>query len=161
MLARHEVADGRQAVARSEARGREPQGLNNAIDCVIFRHECSDNATERAPITPAARGAGAARTAHRLLGPGVAIGALGILGFSFSLPATRLAVADLDPWLVAFGRATVAALLAVVYLRATRAPRPTARQARSLAIVALGVVVGFPLFTSLALASRRPPTARS
>jgi len=83
----------------------------------------------------------------------VAIGALGILGFSFSLPATRLAVADLDPWLVAFGRATVAALLAVVYLRATRAPRPTARQARSLAIVALGVVVGFPLFTSLALAS--------
>jgi drug/metabolite transporter (DMT)-like permease len=111
-----------------------------------------DNATERPPITPAGRGA-AARNAHRLLGPGVAIGALGILGFSFSLPATRLAVADLDPWLVAFGRATVAALLAVAYLRATRAPRPTARQARSLAIVALGVVVGFPLFTSLALES--------
>jgi len=109
-----------------------------------------DNATERAPITPAARGA-AARTAHRLLGPGVAIGALGILGFSFSLPATRLAVADLDPWLIAFGRATVAALLAAVYLRTTRAARPTARQARSLAIVAIGVVVGFPLFTSLAL----------
>jgi drug/metabolite transporter (DMT)-like permease len=111
-----------------------------------------DNATERSPITPAVRGA-AARNVHRLLGPGVAIGALGILGFSFSLPATRLAVADLDPWLVAFGRATVAALLAVAYLRATRAPRPTARQARSLAIVALGVVVGFPLFTSLALES--------
>ena len=86
-----------------------------------------DNATERPPITPATRGA--ALNAHRLLGPGVAIGALGILGFSFSLPATRLAVADLDPWLVAFGRATVAALLAVAYLRATRAPRPTARQA--------------------------------
>jgi drug/metabolite transporter (DMT)-like permease len=79
------------------------------------------------------------------------MGALGILGFSFSLPATRLAVADLDPWLVAFGRATVAALLAVAYLRATRAPRPTRGQARSLAIVALGVIVGFPLFTSLAL----------
>jgi drug/metabolite transporter (DMT)-like permease len=111
-----------------------------------------DNATDLTPITPAPRGT-PARTAHRLLGPGVAIGALGILGFSFSLPATRLAVADLDPWLVAFGRATVAALLAAVYLRATRAPLPTARQSRSLAIVALGVVVGFPLFTSLALAS--------
>src|SRR6476620_2906353 len=109
-----------------------------------------DNATKLAPITPAARGA-APRTAHRLLGPGVAIGALGILGFSFSLPATRLAVADLDPWLIAFGRATVAALLAAVYLRTARAPRPTAHQARSLAIVAIGVVVGFPLFTSLAL----------
>jgi len=111
-----------------------------------------DNATERAAITPAARGT-AARNAQRLLGPGVAIGALGILGFSFSLPATRLAVADLDPWLVAFGRATVAALLAAIYLRATRGQRPTARQARSLALVALGVVVGFPLLTSLALAS--------
>ena len=111
-----------------------------------------DNATERAAITPAARGT-AARNAHRLLGPGVAIGALGILGFSFSLPATRLAVADLDPWLVAFGRATLAALLAAVYLRAARAQRPTARQVRSLAIVAVGVVVGFPLLTSLALAS--------
>jgi drug/metabolite transporter (DMT)-like permease len=83
--------------------------------------------------------------------PGVALGALGILGFSFSLPATRLAVADLDPWLVAFGRATVAAVLAAAYITATRAPRPTRAQLRSLAITAGGVVVGFPLFTSLAL----------
>jgi drug/metabolite transporter (DMT)-like permease len=83
--------------------------------------------------------------------PGLALGALGILGFSFSLPATRLAVADLDPWLVAFGRATVAACLAAAYLAATRAARPTRAQVRSLAIVAAGVVVGFPLFTSLAL----------
>jgi drug/metabolite transporter (DMT)-like permease len=104
-----------------------------------------DNAIERQAITPPPR------AARRVLGPGVAIGALGILGFSFSLPATRLAVADLDPWLVAFGRATVAAALAAAYLRATRAPPPTRRQAPSLAIVALGVVVGFPLFTSLAL----------
>ena len=81
----------------------------------------------------------------------MALGALGILGFSFSLPATRLAVHDLDPWLIAVGRATVAAVLAAIYLRATRAPRPTVAQVRSLAIVALGVVVGFPLFTSLAL----------
>jgi drug/metabolite transporter (DMT)-like permease len=79
------------------------------------------------------------------------LGSLGIVGFSFSLPATRLAVADFDPWLVAFGRATVAAALAAIYLLATRAPRPTREQARSLAIVAAGVIVGFPLLTSLAL----------
>ena len=79
------------------------------------------------------------------------LGSLGILGFSFSLPATRLAVADFDPWLVAFGRATVAAALAAVYLLATRAPRPTRVQVRSLGIVAAGVIVGFPLLTSLAL----------
>jgi drug/metabolite transporter (DMT)-like permease len=99
----------------------------------------TDNAIERAAIT------------RPLLGPGIALGALGILGFSFSFPATRLAVAGFDPWLVAFGRAAVAAALAAAYLTATRAPRPTLRQVKSLAIVALGVVVGFPLFTSLAL----------
>jgi drug/metabolite transporter (DMT)-like permease len=86
-----------------------------------------------------------------VLPAGLALGSLGILGFSFSLPATRLAVADLDPWVVAFGRATVAAALSVVYLVATRATRPTREQVPSLAIVAGGVIVGFPLLTSLAL----------
>jgi drug/metabolite transporter (DMT)-like permease len=105
----------------------------------------ADNAIERDPITRVKRRGRVA------LGPGVALGALGILGFSFSFPATRLAVADFDPWLVAFGRASVAAALAALYLRATRAPLPTRAQARSLVIVGLGVVVGFPLFTSLAL----------
>jgi drug/metabolite transporter (DMT)-like permease len=101
---------------------------------------------------PAGAAAAAGQAAsRRLLGPGVALGALGILGFSFSLPATRLAVADLDPWFIAFGRATVAAVLAAAYLGVTRAPRPTRAEVRSLAIAAAGVVVGFPLFTSLAL----------
>ncbi len=91
------------------------------------------------------------RRAHAALPPGLALGSLAILGFSFSLPATRLAVAGLDPWVVAFGRATGAALLGAAYLAITRAPRPSRAQARSLVIVAAGVVVGFPLLTSLAL----------
>lgn len=74
-----------------------------------------------------------------------------MLGFSFSLPATRLAVEDLDPWFVAFGRAVIAAGLAVAYLAAVRAPRPTRTQWQRLTLVAGGAVVGFPLFTSLAL----------
>ncbi|TQM10019.1 DMT family transporter [Pseudonocardia kunmingensis] len=82
---------------------------------------------------------------------GSALGAVGVLGFSMSMPATRAAVADLDPWLVAFGRSVGAGLLAVLYLRLRRAPRPSAAQCRRLAVVAAGVVVGFPLFTSLAL----------
>ncbi|RKR92943.1 drug/metabolite transporter (DMT)-like permease [Micromonospora pisi] len=84
-------------------------------------------------------------------GVGLALGALGVLAFSMSLPATRVAVQQFDPWLVAFGRAVGAALLAWAYLRFTGAPRPTGGQWRRLSIVALGVVVGFPLFTSLAL----------
>lgn len=79
---------------------------------------------------------------------------MGVLAFSMSLPATRVAVHDLDPWFVAFGRAVGAAVLAVVYLAWTRAPRPTRTQWLRLPIVALGVVVGFPLFTSLALTSQ-------
>ncbi|GIF25549.1 drug/metabolite transporter (DMT)-like permease [Actinoplanes tereljensis] len=82
---------------------------------------------------------------------GLALGALGVLAFSMSLPMTRVAVQQLDPWFVAFGRAVGAAVLAWIYLRGTGAPRPTPRQARRLLTVALGVVVGFPLFTSLAL----------
>jgi len=85
------------------------------------------------------------------LPPGLLLGLVGVIAFSLSLPATKLAVEDLDPWVVAFGRAVVAGLLALVVLRAGRAPRPTPRQWRRLAIVAAGVVFGFPLFTSIAL----------
>src|SRR4051812_32929278 len=106
--------------------------------------ETASNVTPRVAITQARRRA-------TELPPGLLLGALGVLGFSFSLPATRLAVADLDPLLVAFGRAVVAGLLSVALLAATRAPRPTRRQLPGLAAVVVGVVVGFPLFTSLAL----------
>jgi drug/metabolite transporter (DMT)-like permease len=105
------------------------------------------NVTERREVTQPLRN----RTGPPALPPGLALGGLGVLAFSFSLPATRLAVADLDPLLVAFGRAVVAGLLSVVVLAITRAPRPSPSQCRSLLVVAGGVVVGFPLFTSLAL----------
>jgi drug/metabolite transporter (DMT)-like permease len=91
-------------------------------------------------------------TADRTVG--LALGALGVLGFSMSLPMTRVAVQELDPWFVAFGRAVGAALLAWAYLRSTGAPRPRPGQWRRLSIVALGVVVGFPLLTSLALTTQ-------
>jgi drug/metabolite transporter (DMT)-like permease len=103
----------------------------------------ADNAIALARVTPTATG--------RALPPGVALGALGVLAFSFSFPATKLAVGGIDPWLVAFGRAVVAAALAAATLALARAPLPGRRQLGRLAVVAGGVVVGFPLFTSLAL----------
>lgn len=78
-------------------------------------------------------------------------GFLGVLGFSFSLPATRLAVEDLDPWFVGIGRAAAAALLAALVLLLWQAPRPSRGQLGRLALVSLGVVFGFPVLTSLAL----------
>ncbi len=82
---------------------------------------------------------------------GLALGVLAVVLFSFSFPATKLAVADLEPLLVSFGRAAVAGVLSVLYLLAVRAPLPTAEQWRRLAIVAGGVVIGFPVLTSIAL----------
>jgi len=75
-----------------------------------------------------------------------------VLVFSFTLPATRLAVHDLDETVVGLGRAVVAALLAAAVLVARRERFPPAGQLWRLGVVALGVVIGFPLFTSLALA---------
>jgi len=78
-------------------------------------------------------------------------GFLGVLAFSFSLPATRLAVEDLDPTFVGLGRALVAAVLAAALLAARREPMPARRDLPRFALVGIGVVVGFPIFTSVAL----------
>jgi drug/metabolite transporter (DMT)-like permease len=81
------------------------------------------------------------------------LGLLGILGFSGTLPATRLAVRELDPWLVAVGRAVIAASLAGPCLWLRREPFPERRQLGSFACVALGTVLGFPLLSACALRS--------
>ena len=84
------------------------------------------------------------------------VGALGVLIFALTIPMTRLASGSLEaPQLpavfVAIGRAALAGLLAAGWLLATRAPRPCAAQWRQLALTALGVVFGFPLFLGLAV----------
>jgi drug/metabolite transporter (DMT)-like permease len=78
-------------------------------------------------------------------------GFLGVLIFSGSLPATRAAVADFDPIFVTGARATIAAALALALLLAFREKRPTRADLGPLFITAMGVVVGFPLLTALAL----------
>jgi len=78
-------------------------------------------------------------------------GFAGMLIFSGSLPATRLAVQSLDPLFLTVMRATIAGALAILLLLAFRETRPARRELMPLAVVALDVVVGFPLFTALAL----------
>ena len=79
------------------------------------------------------------------------LGFLGVLAFSFTLPATRVAVEQLDPTFVGIGREAFAAILAGLILLLTRAPLPSRAQLRRLGIVAFGVVFGWPLFTAIAL----------
>ncbi|HEY9281528.1 MAG TPA: DMT family transporter [Eoetvoesiella sp.] len=78
-------------------------------------------------------------------------GFIGMLIFSGSLPATRVAVLDFDPVFLTVARASIAGLLAALALVAFRQKRPARNELASLVTVALGVVVGFPLLTALAL----------
>jgi len=78
-------------------------------------------------------------------------GAVGVLGFSFTLPATRLAVAELDGTVVGLGRAVLAAVPAAALLWWTGERLPPLRLWPRLAVTALGVVVGFPLLSAWAL----------
>ncbi|MEM5403047.1 DMT family transporter [Paraburkholderia unamae] len=78
-------------------------------------------------------------------------GLAGVLIFSGSLPATRLAVLGLDPVFLTVARASIAGGLSVLLLLGLRAARPARAEVWPLVIVALGVVVGFPLLTALAL----------
>ncbi len=78
-------------------------------------------------------------------------GFIGVVIFSGSLPATRLAVMEFDPVFLTLLRATIAAVLAVLLLWLLKQQRPARNQWLPLAIVALGVVIGFPLLTALAL----------
>jgi drug/metabolite transporter (DMT)-like permease len=86
---------------------------------------------------------------------GVAWGLVGVVAFSLTVPATRIAVIELDPVFVALGRALIAACCAAVLLAVTRQPLPTRRQFGQLAAVASCVVVGFPVLMSWAM--RRVP----
>lgn len=78
-------------------------------------------------------------------------GLLGVIIFSGSLPATRVAVADLSPLFLTSARAVIAALLGAAFLFVLRQIRPARSDVGPLAVVALGVVIGFPLLTALAL----------
>jgi drug/metabolite transporter (DMT)-like permease len=78
-------------------------------------------------------------------------GLLGVAAFSFTVPFTRVAVEGIPPLFIGSARAVVAAVLAALVLAVTRQRRPDRRQWGRLALVAGGVVLGFPMLTSYAL----------
>ncbi|MER1975194.1 DMT family transporter [Pseudocitrobacter faecalis] len=78
-------------------------------------------------------------------------GLIGVLIFSGSLPATRIAVLDIDPFFLTFVRASIAGVLAIILVYSFREKCPLASQFVSLIIVSLGVIIGFPLLTAIAL----------
>jgi drug/metabolite transporter (DMT)-like permease len=82
---------------------------------------------------------------------GLINGLIGVLIFSGSLPATRLAVAEFDPVFLTAARAAIAGVAGLALLLAFRQSRPLRGDIVPLLVVGLSVVVGFPLLTALAL----------
>ncbi|ROI05914.1 MULTISPECIES: DMT family transporter [unclassified Chryseobacterium] len=78
-------------------------------------------------------------------------GFIGVLLFSGSMPATKLAVMEMNPIFATIARAVIAGILALSVLLVYKEKRPAKHQIISLVLVAIGCVVGFPLLSSLAL----------
>lgn len=81
-------------------------------------------------------------------------GLLGVIIFAGSLPATRIAVQGFSPEFLTVARAVIAAILGLfclLFYDQFKLKYPNITQLKALSLVALGVVIGFPLFTALAL----------
>ncbi|HWV54128.1 DMT family transporter [Pseudorhodoplanes sp.] len=82
---------------------------------------------------------------------GLLLGVLGVAVFAGSLPASRIAVTEVDPYFLTAMRATVAGLAGVAMLALTRRRLPPRGAWWPLSIVAFTVVLGFPLLSALAM----------
>ncbi|MER7624152.1 DMT family transporter [Streptomyces sp. NPDC126503] len=82
---------------------------------------------------------------------GTLLAALGVVSFSLTFPSTVWGLESFGPWSLVAVRSTLAALIAAAFLLAGRVPLPDRRHWAGLAVVAGGVVIGFPLLTTLAL----------
>src|SRR5262245_5458893 len=84
---------------------------------------------------------------------GMVLGFMAIAAFSITLPATRLAVTEIHPSIIGFGRSVVAGIVAAFILFFSGQRRPNLNQIKSLVIVASGVVLGFPFLSAWAMKS--------
>jgi len=82
---------------------------------------------------------------------GMLIGFIGILIFSLTLPVSKIAVLSFDPYFIAFGRATLAGIVALAYLLAKKELIPSKTDFSKFVVISLGVVFGFPIFTTVAM----------
>ncbi|MFC7217854.1 DMT family transporter [Streptomyces polyrhachis] len=82
---------------------------------------------------------------------GSVLAALGVVSFSLTFPGTAWALEGLGPWSTVGVRLVLAGLVAGGCLLALRVPLPRRADWSGIAVVAGGVVIGFPLLTTLAL----------
>lgn len=93
----------------------------------------------------------ATRTTSIAVSNGTLLAALGVTAFSLTFPATAWGLEGFGPWSLVAVRSVLAALIAGGALLALRVPPPPRRHWGPLAVVGGGVVIGFPMLTTLAL----------
>lgn len=84
---------------------------------------------------------------------GLALGIAGVVLFGGTLPVTRFAVASIDPLFLTAARAVIAGFAGVLVLLALRRPVPLRPLWGELILAGLCTIVGFPVFTALAMFS--------
>jgi len=82
---------------------------------------------------------------------GLILGLLGVIIFGLTLPATRIAVSEMDAVTVGLGRAIIAAGFAGLYLFFIKARRPDRSEFKKLVATAACVIFGFPLLSAIAM----------
>jgi len=82
---------------------------------------------------------------------GLLLGLVGVVIFGLTLPATRVSLTGLDPYLIGLGRGVVAGVAAALILAVTRQKWPRKKAWRPLILASAGVVLGFPILATLAM----------
>ena len=81
------------------------------------------------------------------------MGALGVIAFGGTFPATKLALTAFDPFVVTAGRIVIAGALGAAWLYLTRTRVPVWRDIVVLAITGAGLSIGYPYFVAMGLAT--------
>lgn len=84
---------------------------------------------------------------------GLLLGLMAVFIFGLTLPVTRFISPYFEPVFIGLGRAALAALFAAFFLLFYKAPWPSFTHIKRLLVVALGVVIGFPVLSAWAMQS--------
>lgn len=84
---------------------------------------------------------------------GLLLGLVAVSMFGLTLPVTRFISPHFDPIFIGLGRAALATVIAALILLVSKSPTPSLKQLKGLAVVALGVVIGFPVLSAWAMQS--------
>ncbi|KUL34903.1 hypothetical protein ADL22_29205 [Streptomyces sp. NRRL F-4489] len=124
---------------------------NSAIASSAIAVTAPQDPTSQAPAPQDSAAPRRPAPTARPAGSGVLLAALGVASFSLTFPGTAWALTGMGPWTVVMLRSVLAAALAGGCLAVSRVPLPDRRDWPGIAVVAGGVVLGFPLLTTLAL----------